>query len=179
MREIATVPAGILSVFGDELPDASWPGNSFDTSTLAVHLADRLLNQLQLDHRGVAEALSGHLRARLGVLNRDLEEIRNSGPQIEKWAVLQLVQQAPRELEDFDADAPNDFWTRPLPVTEEVLEAWAERVESIRETFPAHKALKLFAEIEQPLEVIEEPVGRFIEDLDRQLQQRIDELRGK
>lgn len=43
----------------------------------------------------------------------------------------------------------------------------------------AHDAFRKFAEIEQPLEALEEPVGRFLEDIDRMEQQQIDEMRGK
>jgi hypothetical protein len=56
---------------------------------------------------------------------------------------------------------------------------WAQKVEGLREISIAHDALRAFAEIEEPLEIIEEPVGRFMEDLDRIEQQRIDEMRGK
>lgn len=180
IHEINVAPDAILEVFGDNPPESSWPGNSFDTTTLARHVADRLLEELELDHRGIAEALSDHLMARLAALVRDLDEIGESVPPgITRWATLRLVQQAPSEREDFDADMPEDFWTRPLPVTEEVLETWALKVEGLREIPIAHDALRAFAEIEKPLEIIEEPVGRFMEDLDRIEQQRIDEMRGK
>jgi hypothetical protein len=179
-HEINVAPDGILDVFGDNPPESSWPGNSFDTTTLARRVADRLLEELELDHRGIAEALSDHLKARLAAPVRDLDEIGESiPPGITRWATLRLVQQAPRERDDFDANMPEDFWTRPLPVTEEVLETWALKVEGLREISIAHDALRSFAEIEEPLEIIEEPVGRFMEDLDRIQQQRIDEMRGK
>lgn len=89
------------------------------------------------------------------------------------------MQQAPREPEDFDADPPDDFWTRPLPVTEELIETWFRKARSLRDIPIVHDALRAFAEIEQPLEVIEEPVARIISDLDRLEQQRLDELGGK
>jgi hypothetical protein len=179
-HEINVAPDGILDVLGDNPPESSWPGNSFDTTTLARRVADRLLEELELDHRGIAEALSDHLMARLAALVRDLDEIGESVPPgITRWATLKLVQQAPREREDFDADMPEDFWTRPLPVTAEVLETWALKVEGLRELSIAHDALRAFAEIEEPLEIIEEPVGRFMEDLDRIEQQWIDQMRGK
>jgi hypothetical protein len=130
-HEINVAPDGILDVFGDTPPESSWPGNSFDTTTLARRVADRLLEELELDHRGIAEALSDHLMARLAALVRDLDEIGESVPPgITRWATLRLVQQAPREREDFDADMPEDLWTRPLPVTAEVLETWALKVEA-------------------------------------------------
>lgn len=76
-------------------------------------------------------------------------------------------------------DTPEDFWTRPLPITQEVLEAWAAAAADLRNVDVAHDALRAFADIEQPLEELEEPVGRFIEDIDRAEQQLIDEIRGK
>ncbi len=180
MQEINEAPPGILKVFGGNLPESSWPAHSFDTQTLARHVADRLLDELELDHRGIAEALSDYLIARLAGLVRDLDEIGASVPPgVTRWTTLRLVQQAPREREDFDADTPDDFWTRPLPVTEELIETWFRKGRSLRDIPIAHDALRAFAEIERPLEVIEEPVARFILDLDRLEQQRLDELRGK
>lgn len=180
IHEINVAPKGILEVFGDSPPVSSWPANSFDTVTLARHVADRLLDELELDHQGIAQALSDHLMARLAALVHDLDEIGNSVPPgITRSATLRLVQQAPRELGDLHAEPPDDFWTRPLPVAEEVLEAWALTAEGLREIPIAHDALRAFAEIEEPLDTIEEPVARFMEDLDRIEQQRIDEMRGK
>jgi hypothetical protein len=180
MHEIKEIPSGILEIFGDNPPKSSWPANSFDTQTLASHVADRFLDELELDHRGIAGALSNHLIARLTGLVRDLDQVGASVPPgVTRWATLRLVQQAPREREDFDAATPDDFWTRPLPVTEELIETWFLRARSLRDIPVAHDALRAFAEIEQPLDVIEEPVARFILDLDRLEQQRIDELQGK
>lgn len=51
--------------------------------------------------------------------------------------------------------------------------------EGLREIPIAHDALRAFAEIEEPLDTIEEPVAPFMEDLDRIEQQRVDEMRGK
>jgi hypothetical protein len=172
MHEIKEVPAGILEIFGGNPPESSWLANSFDTETLAHHVADRLLDELELDHRGIAEALSDHLIARLAGLVRDLDQIGASVPPgVARWATLRLVQQAPRERDDFDADPPDDFWTRPLPVTEELIETWFLKSRSLRDISIPHEALRAFANIEQPLETIEEPVARFIFDLDR-LEQR-------
>ena len=179
-NEIKEAPTGILEIFDDNPPTSFWPANSFDTETLARHVADRLLDQLELDHSGIAVALSDHLTARLRGLDRDLEEIGASvGPGINRWATLQLVQQLPPEDGDFDAETPPDFWTRTLPVTQELIESWFTKTKAIRDIAVAHDALRAFAEIEQPLERIEEPVARYILDLDRLEQQRLDELRGK
>jgi hypothetical protein len=70
IQEIKQAPSGILEVFGGNPPQSSWPARSFDTQTLARHVADRLLGELELDHRGIAEALSDHLTPRLAALVR-------------------------------------------------------------------------------------------------------------
>jgi hypothetical protein len=147
---------------------------------LAHYIADRLLDDLELDHQGIAIALSDHLLARLAALDRHLTIIEESiPPRVSRSVTLRLVQFAPRELEDFDKETPADFWSRPLPITQEVLKSWAERAKELRNIPNAHHALRTFAEIEQPLEVLEEPVERFIEDIDRAEQQQFDEMRGK
>ncbi|GAA1618994.1 hypothetical protein GCM10009733_014180 [Nonomuraea maheshkhaliensis] len=180
ISEIREAPSGILEVLDGDLPVSRWPAHSFDTQTIAHHVADRLLDQLRLDNYGIAKALSEHLIARLDNLVRDLDEIGASVPPgITRWATLRLVQQAPEKLEDFHAEPADDFWTRPLPITEEVIESWFSGARSLRAIPVAHDALRAFAEIERPLEGIEEPVARFIWDIERLKQQRLDYLRGK
>ena len=60
-----------------------------------------------------------------------------------------------------------------------VFDHHSERAVSWSAWGSAHDALRAFAKIEEPLEIIEEPVVRFMEDLERIEQQRIDEMRGK
>jgi hypothetical protein len=178
MWAISPAPPSVLSVFGDTPPE-SWPGG-FDTVELAGRIADHLLAELELDHAGIAVALSDHLLARLAVLEGHLTTIGETiPPRVNRAITLRLVQLAPREREDFEAAPPDDFWIRPLPVTEQVLDGWAVRSQELREIPIAHDALRAFAEIEEPLEKLEEPVGRFIEDIDRAEQQYLDEMRGK
>jgi hypothetical protein len=180
-RVIGTAPPSVLEIFGDDPPkNRIGPVGMRDLEGLSVAVADRLLADLTLDHGGIAAALADHLLAWLTVLDQNLSEIGdNIPPGVNRWATLRLVQLAPRELEDFDAGRPRDFWTRPLPVTEEVLEAWTVKAKALRNIPIAHHALRAFAEVEEPLEELEEPVERFIEDIDRAEQQRIDEMRGK
>jgi hypothetical protein len=179
-HEIGIMPASVREIFGDKAPEPSWPGNAVDSASLGADLADFFLADRGLDHSGVALALSDHLVGRLAVLDRHLTTIGDSiPPGINRWATLRLVQLAPREREDFDKETPDDFWTRPLPVTEEVMARWNRAAAELRKIDVAYDALRAFAEIEEPLELLEEPVGRFIEDIDRAEQQRIDELRGK
>jgi hypothetical protein len=162
------------------MPTPTWPGDAIDSATLGRKLADFFLSARGLDHAGVAPALSAHLLGRLAALDRHLATIGESvPPDIKRWAVLQLVQQVPVEPEDFDWEPPADFWTRPVPVTEKVLAGWKAAATELRDVKIAYDALRQFAGIEQPLEQLEEPVGRFIDDIDRAEQQAIDEIRGK
>jgi hypothetical protein len=180
-HEYNSAPSTVLEVFGDTPPEPTFPeAGAFHTGSLAGQIADRLLVDLALDHGGIANALSDHLLARLAAVDRHLTTIGESTPPgVNRSATLRLVQLAPREREDFDAEPPEDFWTRPLPVTQEVLEAWAVQAQDMRDIPIAHHALRAFSEIEKPLEELEDPVGRFIEDIDRAEQQRLDEMRGK
>jgi hypothetical protein len=179
VAEISKAPASILEVFGVRPPEP-FLGGAFNTATLASHVADRMLDELHLDHRGIVAALSIHLLARLAALDRDLAAIEEAMPLgVTRRTTLRLVQQAPREREDFEAGPSADFWTRPLPITEEVIEAWTVAAQNLRDIPVAHRGLREFAQIEEPLATIEEPVARFIEDIDREEQRRIDEARGK
>lgn len=136
-----------------------------------LFLADR-----GLDHGGATTALSDHLAGRLAALDRHLTTIGDSiPPGINRWATLRLVQLAPLEQEDADKGTPDDFWTRPLPVTEKVLTRWNQAAAELRGAEVGYDALRAFAKVEEPLALLEEPVGRFIEDIDREERQRIDE----
>lgn len=179
-HQIDQIPKTVREIFGDQVPTSTWPGGAIDSATLGSELADFFLSARGLNHVGVASALSAHLLGRLATLDRHLITIGESVlPGIKRWAVLQLVQQAPVEREDFDRESPADFWTRPVPVTEEVLAAWKAAAIELRNVEIAFDALRQFAAIEQPLEHLEEPVGHFIDDIDRAEQQAIDEMRGK
>ena len=114
-------------------------------------------------------------------LDRHLTTIGESvRPGINRWAVLQLVQQAPAKREDFDKETPADFSTRPVPVTEVVVLAdWKMVAMELRGVGIAFDALRQFAAIEHPLEKLEEPVGRFLDGIERAEQQAMDEMLGK
>jgi hypothetical protein len=179
-HQIAQIPTAVAEMFGDQVPTSTWPGAGIDTATLGNELADFFLSARGLDHAGVASALSAHLLGRLAALDRHLTTIGESVlPGIKRWAVLQIVQQAPLEREDADREPSADFWTRPVPVTEEVLADWKAAATRLRDMEIAFDALRQFAAIEQPLEQLEHPVGRFIDDIDRAEQDAINEMRGK
>jgi hypothetical protein len=179
LHQLDVVPPSVAEIFGERKPNPTWPGGGIDSATLGRELADFFLSTRGLDHAGAASALSDHLLARLETLDHHLATIGESiPPGINRWGVLQLVQQAPTDPEDFDKEPPPDFWTRPVPVTEEVLTAWKSAATRLRDLDVAYDALRGFAAVEQPLERLEEPVGRFIEDLDRDEQRALDERRG-
>jgi hypothetical protein len=178
--EIDQIPTVIEEMFGDQTPESAWPGGAIDSATLGGELADFFLSARGLDHAAVAAALSAHLLGRLAALDRHLATIGKSiPPGIKRWAVLQLVQQVPSDREDADRESPADFWTRSLPVTEKVLTAWKDAATKLCDVGIAYDALRKFAEIEQPLEKLEEPVGLFIVEIERTEQLAIDEMRGK
>jgi hypothetical protein len=179
-HQIDQIPTAVEEMFGDQVPASTWSGGAIDSATLGSELADFFLSTRGLDHAGVASALSAHLLGRLAALDRHLTTIGESIlPGMNRWAVLQLVQQAPVDREDADREPSADFWTRPVPVTEEVLAAWQAGATQLRDVEIAFDALRQFAAIEQLLEQLEEPVGRFIDDIDRAEQDAIDEMRGK
>lgn len=178
MSEIAPLPAAISDILGEE--PATRGGFGDNSSSIRRRLADRVLSDLELDHAGIAAVLSDHLVARLAQLDQDLTTIAESNPlPITRWATLRLVQQAPTELEDFDAEPAPDFWTRDLPVDEALLEQWAVAAVDLRDETDAYEALRSFARVEQPLAALEEPTARFIEDIDRAEQRHLDEIRGR
>lgn len=178
--EIAAAPASVLQILGDNPPQPRLSGNFYDTASLGSLVADHLTAELNLDHAGIAAALSDHLVGRLTAVLLNLETIGENIPPVTNRAVaLRLVQLAPRDGEDWDAPPPKDFWTRPLPVTEDVLVEWFEQAEQLRDVEVAQDALGVFAAVEEQLEALEEPAARFIEEIDRAEQRRIDELRGK
>ena len=89
------------------MPASEWPSGAADSASLGSELADFFLSVRGLDHAGIASALSAHLLGRLATLDRHLTTIGESVPPgIKRWAVLQLVQQAPVEREDFDRETP-------------------------------------------------------------------------
>lgn len=178
--EIAVAPASILGIFGGTSPESTWPGNSCDASGLGQQVADHLAAEMNLDHGGIAAALSEHLIGRLTAVLLDLETIGEAiPPATNRVVTLRLVQQAPRDAEEAEAPTPDNFWTRPLPVTEDVLVDWFEQAERLGDVEDAQEALRAFAAVEEPLEALEEPVGRFIDEIDRAEERRMNELRGR
>jgi hypothetical protein len=179
MWEIAAPPPGIMDVFGGHPLETPWPSGAISTKDLHGLVAGRLLADMELDHFQVAVALSDHLVARLDVLERGLDEIGNAWTPVPRSVTLRLVQLAPDDPDEAAADPPPDFWTRPLTVTLETLDTWRFGAVSIRDVPVAHDALQAFAAIEIEVAKLDEPVARFLEEIDREVQRIIDERRGK
>ncbi len=181
MDQIDVAPPAVAEILGDFPQSGHVLGDNFATSSgLARDLANYFLQARGLDHVGIADALAEHLEGRLASLDRDLTTVSLNGPfPLKRWAVLQLVQQAPTQREDFDKEPPEDFWTRPVPVTVALLEDWMRAAAELRHVHDAVEALRRFASIEQPLAQLELPVERFIIDIDREEQLAIDLARGK
>lgn len=179
LREIGDIPESVMQIFGDELPRPSWNGIGADSESLGRAVSDHLLERRGLDHMKVAVALSQHLQGRLRALDLDLDRIGQQPPGITRWAVLQLVQQAPKNLADFGREPPQDFWTRKLPIGEATLKSWGETADSIATLDDAYLALREFASVEVSLEELEQPVGRFIDDIEGAEQLAWDIARGR
>lgn len=177
--KISVPPPGVLEVFEGAPPTGRWPRGRFTSKELGNLLADRFLADMNVHHVQVAAVLSQHLTARIATLEEDLDEITSHLPPSTRAMTLRLVQLAPTDPDDLQQDPPEDFWTRPIPVTQSVLDEWKADASKIREERTAHSALRAFAAIEESLVKLEEPVATFIQDFDRAIQMRIDELRGK
>ncbi len=178
VQELAPPPALVLEFLGD-LPSEVEPSiNAHSAVGLSGRFADALLADLHLDHLEIARALSDHLVGRLGQLENDLDTIGTS-MRTPLSTTLRLVQQSPETPEQFAAPLAHDFWTRDLPVTEPTLTDWRERANQLAQVGDARDALRAFAAVERPIEDLEKPVARWIEDIDRAEQARLDWLRGK
>jgi len=178
VQELAPPPALVLEFLGDLPSEVEFSFNAHSAVGLSGRFADALLADLHLDHLEIARALSDHLVGRLGQLENDLDRIGTS-MRTPLSTTLRLVQQSPETPEQFAAPLAHDFWTRDLPVTESTLTDWRERANQLARVGDARDALRTFAAAERPIEDLEKPVARWIEDIDRAEQARLDWLRGK
>jgi hypothetical protein len=74
---------------------------------------------------------------------------------------------------------PDDFLTRPLVVTGRTIQSWARRAAAIANLSSAQDALREFDEIESAIARFEDQLEPFVIAIDRDIQDRIDEMRGK
>lgn len=142
-------------------------------------MADRLLADMHVDHAQIAAVLSQHLMARIEALEEGLDQITAHFPAATRAMTLRLIQLAPTDPDELQQDPPDDFWTRPLPVTQLVLDEWKIKASQIHEIRAAHSALRKFALIEEYLSELEQPITRFMEEIDSAIQMEIDESRRK
>ncbi|MGK5555862.1 hypothetical protein ACSNOI_30020 [Actinomadura kijaniata] len=177
--QIDAAPPAILEIFGEHPPRGSWPTGAFSSRELGNLVADWFLVEMKVDHVQIAAVLSDHLAARIDALEKNLDEIADYFPPLARPQALRLVQLAPKDPEEAAQGAPADFWTRPLPVTTDVLDGWKAEALKIRKMSTAHSALVAFADIESHVAGIEEPTEALIEQIDREVQMEIDLRRGK
>jgi hypothetical protein len=179
VHQLAPAPPTVLKFLGDSSAETGFPMNAYSAVGLAGRVADMLLMDLRLNHDEIATALSDHLVGRLNQLKNDLDVIGTSGVPTPLPITLRLVQQAPKTPEEFAAPLAPDFWTRELAVTEATLADWKSTAHELGKLSDAREALRAFAAVERPMEDLEKPVSRWIEDIDREEQARIEWLRGK
>ena len=74
---------------------------------------------------------------------------------------------------------PDDFWTRPIPVTEKTIAGWKRRASSISSLSSGQDALRQFDDIELAIYKFEAQLEPFTEAIDHEIQQEIDLRRGK
>lgn len=177
-HELGAVPPFTRQLLQALVPDLEQ--RSHDSAVgLAQTVADALLTDLELDHAGINAALSAHLIGRLDQLESDLDEIAAFGVPVTREVMLRFVQQAPSTAEQLEAPLPDDFWTKPLPVSASTIDGWRSEATTIADLRDARQALTVFSEVDLALEALEAPVERFVTDMDHEVQEAIDIARGK
>ncbi len=174
MGPIAEAPAIVIDVFGDRTPTGAWPPGLFSTEELGDAVADELLSQSHLDHTAISLALSAHLVGRIDALDKDLDEFIDYLGFRDKAATLRSIQLVP-----LGSEIPDDFWSRPLIVTEKAMRGWRTRAAGISRMSSAQDALRLFDNTEASIAELEAKLEPFTIAMDREIQHKIDELRGK
>ncbi|UXA08307.1 hypothetical protein KXD96_09555 [Mycobacterium sp. SMC-2] len=166
------------SVVAELLPDL--PENSIwmNEKTLGDLVADELIARHDLDHGGIALALSAHLTARVALVEADLDEfMKFMGYAADRSLGLRVIQLVP--LRASGPEWPEDFLTRQIAVTEGVIRAWAQRAGEIAEVSSAQDALRKFDEVESAIARFEDQLQPFMRAIDREIQHEIDLIRGK
>lgn len=146
----------------------------FSTEELGDAVADELLSQSHLDHTAISLALSAHLVGRIDALDKDLDEFIDYLGFRDKAATLRSIQLVP-----LGSEIPDDFWSRPLIVTEKAMRGWRTRAAGISRMSSAQDALRLFDNTEASIAELEAKLEPFTIAMDREIQHKIDELRGK
>lgn len=167
-------PAVVAKLLGLDLQR---PSGLWDEKSLGDAVADELLARSHLDHKGISSALAAHLTARVGTLDKNLDEFIDYIGLADRSSALRAIQLEP--LSGERRVRPEDFWTHPLVVTEKTIQGWARRATSIEKLASAQEALRQFDEIEKAMASFEEQLEPFMIAMDREIQHDIDEMRGK
>lgn len=180
MSEIGIIPSGVREILGEDTPQGTGPKSTGSVQMLTRAVAEHLLKDLNLDVQEVASALSRHLLGRLTALEADLQKIESETfPGLGRDFILRVLQQLPEDRRAAESEPPANFLTRQLPVTSGTLTSWRTRAESLQRTDEVLKALRAFADVEEPLTTLEKPVARFIDEIDMEVQREVDRRLGK
>ncbi|MGO8938795.1 MAG: hypothetical protein ACLP3C_22220 [Mycobacterium sp.] len=91
-----------------------------DEKSLGDSVADELLARSHLDHGGISSALAAHLTARIGTVNKNLDEFIDYMGFKDKASALRSIRLLP--LSGEPRVAREDFWAHPLVVTEKAIQ---------------------------------------------------------
>ncbi|CQD22492.1 hypothetical protein BN1232_05642 [Mycobacterium lentiflavum] len=178
VMEIAPPPAIVVEVFGGQLPE-QLSKLLVNDKTMGDAVAEELLIQNQLDHDSIASALAAHLTARIGVLETNLNEFVEYLGFTDRAPALRAIQLLPLSDAPLPPKAPDDYWTRPIPVTEKVIASWKRRAAAIARLSSGQDALRQFDEVERQMSAFEAQLEPFTIAIDREIQHEIDLRRGK
>lgn len=174
--EVAAPPAVVVEVFGGQLPE-QLTGLLTDDKLMGDAVADELLAQYQLDHDGIASALAAHLAARIEVLERNLDEFIDYLDYPDRATALRSIQLLPLSYER--QKLPDDFWTRPIPVTEKAIVGWKRQAAAVSRLSSGQDALGQFDDVERRISEFEAKLEPFTIAIDREIQHEIDRRLGK
>jgi hypothetical protein len=174
--EIAPPPAVVIEIFGGELPERL-TGLLVNDKTIGDAVADELLTQNQLDHDSIASALAAHLAARIDVLERNLNEFIDYLEYPDRATALRSIQLMPLSYER--PKLPDDFWTRPIPVTAKTIASWKRRASAISSLSSGQDALRQFDDVERQISEFEAQLEPFTIAIDREIQLEVDRRLGK
>jgi hypothetical protein len=173
MAALAEPPASVAAL----LPDLPTAPVLNDEKTLGDSVADKLLAQHHLDHGGITSALAAHLVARIGVVERNLDEFITYLGYRDKVSALRVIQLMP--YGDEPPTVPDDFLTRKLDVTDRTIQSWTRRAAAISDLSSAQDALRQFDEVESAVARFEDQLEPFMIAIDREIEREIDTRRGK
>lgn len=111
------------------------------------------------------------------MLERNLNEFIDYLGYPDRTTALRSIQLVPLSYQP--PKLPEDFWTRPIPVTEKVIAGWKHRAAAISGLSSGQDALRQFDDVERPISEFEAQLEPFTIAIDREIQAEIDRRRGK